>query len=196
MEIKEIEAVTLFGRSYSVVKGSDGKYSVARGTGTNPTTNESWNTTEDIRISVDGQRLKIEIDQEILPIILEQVKSDTVGEVTTATLTEILQAPLRVYYTVGIKSSVLLPNGEIDVTKISNSYLQHINGNKIDFYSNAFGKFNPDENSDARFDLGDAHIGFKPSDVNRYYYHQTNQGNVNDRHHTVCKKTGNDPRRN
>jgi len=176
MEIKEIEAITLFGRSYNVLKDENGKYTVAGGTGTNPTTNEKWNTAEDIRISVEGQRLKIEIEQEILPIILEKVKSDTVGDVNTSTITEILQEPLRVYYTVGIKSSVLLANGEIDLSKIDSSYLKHVNGNQINFYSNSFGNFNPDENGDGRFDLGDAHVGFKPSDANRYYYHQTNQG--------------------
>jgi len=95
MEIKEIQAVSLFGSSYGVVKNADGTYTVTEATGTNPTTNERWNTAQDIRISVtkqaDGtQKLEIRIDQEILPIIMEQVVSETVGNVTTATITELL----------------------------------------------------------------------------------------------------------
>ena len=68
--VKEIQAITLFGSSYGITKNPNGTYTVDAGTGSNPTTNESWNTAEDIRISVteqtDGtQKLEIKIDQEI-----------------------------------------------------------------------------------------------------------------------------------
>lgn len=181
MEVKDIEAVTLFGSSYAVTKNAAGEYVVAAGNGTNPTTNESWNTTRDIRISItenpDGtQKLEIKIAQNILPIILEQVQANTVGEETSATITELRQEPLRVYYTIGVDSDILLPNGDVDVTKISSNYpyVDDTTGN-ITFYSNAFGKENTDKGGNDYVDLGDAHVGFKPAPANRYYYHQTNQ---------------------
>ncbi len=179
MEIKEIQSITLFGSSFGVINNGDGTYTVDLGTGTNPTTNESWNTSEDIRITVieeDGvQKLEIRINQEILPIIREQVISETVGDVTSSTITELMQEPLRVFYTVGINSDILLPGGEIDVSKLDGyEYIDDENGT-VSFYSNRFGVMNP---ADASENLikGDAHVGFRPSPENRYYYHQTNQG--------------------
>lgn len=180
MEIKEIQAVTLFGNSYGVVKNANGTYSVTGATGTNPTTNEAWNTAEDIKIAVteesDGtQKLEIRINQEILPIIMEKVDSNTVGNVTNATITEYGQSPLRVYYTVGIASDVLLPNGEVDVSKLQGyTHIDNAAGT-VSFYSNRFGVMNPADNAGAVTE-GDAHVGFKPSPLNRFYYHQANQG--------------------
>ncbi|MBQ7817907.1 MAG: VWA domain-containing protein [Oscillospiraceae bacterium] len=180
MEIKEIEAITLFGASYGVIKHTDGTYTVTEATGTNPTTNERWNTAQDIKISVtkqtDGiQKLEIRINQEILPIIMERVESETVGKETTATITELIQEPLRVYYTVGVASDVLLPNGEVDVSKIQGyEYIDNNNGT-VSFYSNQFGEENPADGSGVVL-KGDAHVGFQPSPENRYYYYQKNQG--------------------
>jgi len=180
MEVKEIQAVSLFGSSYGVIKNDDGTYTVTTGTGANPTTNEVWNTTEDILISVteqpDGtQKLEIKINQEILPILLERVVSETVGNVTTATITELIYEPLRVFYTIGLDSDILLPNGKVDVAKIQGyPFVDNTNGT-VSFYSNRFGVMNKaDGNGVVR--LGDAHVGFQPSAENRYYYHQTNQG--------------------
>ena len=173
MQIKEIQAITLFGNSYGVVKQSDGSYRVDEATGYNPTTNESWNTAEDILISVtrhEGvQKLEIKINQQILPIILEQAVSETVGDTTVSTITELLQEPLRVYYTVGLDSDILLPNGEVDASKLQGyRYIDDQNGT-ISFYSNRFGVMNQNRG-------GDAHVGFQPSKENRFYYHQSNQG--------------------
>ena len=173
MEIKKIQSVSLFGASYDVIENGDGTYTVEAATGYNPTTNEAWNTAEDVRISIteeDGvQKLEIRIDQEILPIILEQVTANTVGGSTSASITEIIQNPLRVFYTVGLDSEVLLPNGELDISKIQG--YSHINDAEgtVDFYSNRFGVMNQQGG-------GDAHVGFKPAPENRYYYHQSNQG--------------------
>ncbi len=180
MEIKEIEAVTLFGASYGVTKHADGSYTVTQATGTNPTTNESWNTADDIKISVikqaDGtQKLEIRINQEILPIIMEQVESETVGKETTATITELKQEPLRIYYTVGVASDILLPNGKVDVSKIQGYPYISNDGSTVSFYSNRFGEENPADGSGTVL-KGDAHVGFQPSPENRYYYHQKNQG--------------------
>lgn len=183
MEVKEIQAITLFGASYAVIKNNDGTYTVSPATGTNPTTNEAWNTSEDILISVtdnadETQKLEVKINQEILPISLEQVNAQTVGEVTTATLAELTYSPLRVYYTVGIDSDILLPNGSVNVSKIDPAYpyIDEVTG-QITFYSNSFGQINTtDSDSDGLIDIGDAHIGFKPSLENRYYYHPANQG--------------------
>ena len=180
MEIKEIQAVTLFGASYGVIKNGNGTYTVDAADGTNPTTNEPWNTAEDILITVteqtDGtQKLEIKINQEILPIIMEQAISKTVGGVTSATITEYAQAPLRVYYTVGIDSEILLPNGDIDVSEIKGyQYIDDTNGT-VSFYSNQFGVLNPTNSSEGVI-KGDAHVGFMPSAENRFYYHQANQG--------------------
>ena len=180
MEIKEITGVTLFGASYGVLKHNDGTYTVTEATGYNPTTNERWNTAEDILITVleqaDGtQKLEIRINQEILPIILEQVVSETVGDVTVSTITELLQDPLRVFYTVGIDSDILLPNGEVDVSKIQGyKYIDDTTGT-VSFYSNQFGVMNPADETQT-VAKGDAHVGFRPSEENRFYYHQTNQG--------------------
>ncbi len=180
MEIKEIQSVTLFGSSYGVLKNADGSYTVAEASGINPTTNERWNTARDIRIEIieqaDGtQKLEINIHQEILPIILEKVVSETVGKVTESTITEYLQNPLRIYYTVGIDSDILLPNGKVDLSKIQGyEYIDDANGT-VSFYSNQFGKENAADASGTVY-KGDAHVGFRPAPENRYYYYQKNQG--------------------
>ena len=178
MEVKNIQAVTLFGASYGVTNNGDGTYTVQTARGLNPTTNEAYNTSEDIIIktteNADGtQRLQIEINQEILPILLEQVASNTVGKVETSTIEELIQRPLRVYYTVGLDSEILLPNGEIDLTKIDKNYpyLDKDNGT-LTFYSNAF---NVKVDGNIEVKSAKAHAGFKPSAENRYYYHQANQ---------------------
>ncbi len=179
MEIKEIQAITLFGSSYGVVKNTNGTYTVTEATGINPTTNERWNTAEDIQFTIseeaDGtQKLEIRVDQEILPIIMEQVVSETVGNVTTSTITELVQEPLRVFYTVGVDSDVLLPNGQIDVSKIQGyQNIDDTNGT-VSFYAGQFGEENPADGSGTVL-KGDSHVGFKPSAENRYYYHQANQ---------------------
>ena len=177
MEIKELEAVTLFGSSHNIIN-NNGTYTVAAATGKNPTTGEDWNTATDIRISTREENgyqiLEIEIDQEILPILLEQVLSETVGNVTTATITEYIQDPLRVYYTVGLKDSVLRDDGTVDISQLAGyQHIDTVNGT-VSFYSNAFGIFNAVDAANGY--NGDAHIGFKPSQENRYYYHQANQG--------------------
>ena len=181
MEIKRIQAVTLFGASFQVTHNADGSYTVAESTGVNPTTNEAYNTAEDIRISVtenaDGtQTLCIEIDQEILPIILEQVVDNTVSGTSSATIAELTYNPLRVFYTVGLDSDIFLPTGEIDVSKIDDSYayIDDATG-QITFYSNRFGSVNKvNADGDPYVERYDSHIGFKPSNANRYYYHQSN----------------------
>lgn len=172
MEIKEIQAVTLFGASYGVVNNGDGTYTVQNVSGTNPTTNEVYDA-EDIQIKVtedsDGyQKLEIRINQEILPVILEKVVDKSVADEHTATINEFVYSPLRVFYTVGLSSDILLPNGDIDATKVS----ANANG-EVTLYSNAFGIMNKAENDVVT--NGDAHVGFKPASANRYYYHQTNQ---------------------
>ena len=172
MEVKQIQSVTLFGKSYGVTDNGDGTYIVQTGIGKNPTTGESYNTSEDIRITTsrqsDGtQKLQIEIDQEVLPILLEKVDVRDVNGQQTTTITEIVQQPLRVYYTIGLDSEILLPNGTVDISKIDSSYQSHVHGNQVDFYSNRFGVMNTNDN-------GDTHVGFKPSKANRYYYHQSN----------------------
>ena len=175
MQIKEIQAITLFGNSYGVVNNGDGTYTATEATGINPTTNEEWNTAEDILISVteqeDGtQKLEIRINQQILPIILEQAITETVGDVSESTITELMQPPLRVYYTVGLDSEILLPSGKVDVSKIQGYPYINDESGTVSFYSNRFGVMNGDAAN------GDAHVGFKPSAANRYYYHQSNQG--------------------
>lgn len=180
MEIKEIQAISLFGSSYGVVKHADGTYTVTEATGTNPATNERWNTAEDIKFDIipqaDGtQKLEIRINQEILPIIMEQVESETVGDVTTSTITELVQEPLRVFYTVGVDSDILLPNGKVDVSKIQGYQdIDDTNGT-VTLYSGQFGVKNPADSNGTVWN-GDAHVGFKPSAENRYYYYQTNHG--------------------
>jgi len=183
MEIKKIQSVTLFGSSYDVIKNADGTYTVDAATGTNPTTNEFYNTSEDIKITVtknsDGtQKLQIEINQEILPILLEKVVDKNVGNEHTVTINQIVANPLRIYYTVGISSDILLSNGEIDLSKIDSNY-PYINNatGEISFYGHSFGNMNnEDADNNGLVDNGDSHVGFKPSKENRYYYHQENQG--------------------
>lgn len=180
MEIKNIQAITLFGASYGVVNKGNGNYTVQGISGTNPTTKEEYNA-DDIRITVientDGtQKLEIRINQEILPITLEQVTDKTVSGANSATIMEMSYSPLRVYYTVGLDSDVLLPNGEIDISKIDSKYIDKDTG-KITLYSNVIGGMNnTDSDANGFIDNGDTHVGFKPSATNRYYYHQENHG--------------------
>ena len=180
MQIKRIQKVTVFGVDYTVIANRDGTYTVTEATGTNPSTQESFNTAEDIRISVqendDGtQTLRVEIDQEILPILLEKILTKTENGVTTTTIEEVIQNPLRVYYTVGLSDSVLT-DGQVDVDKIAEDYAyRDAATGKIYFYSNVFDQMSTDDSDgDGYIDFGDAHVGFKPANANRYYYHQAN----------------------
>ena len=173
MQVKEIQAVTLFGHSYGVINNPDGTYTVTEATGTNPTTNERWNTAEDIKISVtqiDGvQKMEVRINQEILPILMERVLSETVGSETVSTITELVQPPLRVYYTVGISSELLLPGGQVDASKLQGYPYIDDEAGTVSFYSNQFGVMNKGGG-------GDSHVGFQPAPENRFYYHQSNHG--------------------
>ena len=68
-----------------------------------------------------------------------KVTAKTVGDETTATINELTYDPLRVYYTVGVKSDLLLPNGEINLTKIRKDYSGlDLEKGKITLYSNQF----------------------------------------------------------
>ena len=181
MEVKNIQAVTLFGSNYAV-ENVNGVYTVQYAKGINPTTSEEYETSEDIKIeildNVDGtQKLEIRVNQEILPILLEQVSSKTVGDETTATINELTYGPLRVYYTVGVESDILLPNGEVDITKIDKNYAGlDLSNREITLYSNQFGVTTAELDDEGNPVRRDAHVGFKPSAENRYYYHQSNQG--------------------
>ena len=180
MEVRNIQALQVFGQTFNVTKNADGTYSVAAGTGVNPTTGENWSAADDVRIEVrdntDGtQQLRIYIDQEILPILLDKITSKTEDGVTTSTLEVTEYAPLRVYYTVGIDSDILLSDGTVDPTKLESGYSVDEYGN-TSFYANAFARNNLDDlDGDGMVELGDAHVGFVPSHNNRFYYHQTHQ---------------------
>ena len=181
MEVKNIQALQVFGQTFNIVKNADGTYSIAEGSGVNPTTEESWNTVADIDINLlyndDGtQQLRIYIDQEILPILLDKITVTTENGNTTRTLEEYSYPPLRIYYTVGIDTDILLPNGEINPAKIDGDYEFLNSDGTASFYSNAFGVMSKvDADSDGLVDEGDAHVGFVPSHNNRYYYHQSHQ---------------------
>lgn len=180
MEVKKIQALQVFDTTYPITNNGDGTYSVVASGGNNPTTGESWNA-NDIKIKLiekDGtQQLRVYINQEILPILLDKITVKTENGTTTRTLEEISYSPLRLYYTVGIKESVLLPNGQVDLTKIDPDYAYIDNTNStVSFYANAFGEHNiEDRDGDGLVELGDAHVGFIPSHNNRFYYHQTHQ---------------------
>ncbi len=181
MEVKNIQALQVFGNTYNITKNNNGTYSVAAGSGVNPTTNENWNTANDIRIRVnqnaDGtQQLRVYINQEILPILLDEITVTTEDGVTTRTLEEHSYPPLRIYYTVGVDEDILLPNGEVNPLKLDSDYAYLNNDGTASFYSNAFGQLNTaDADGDDLVDEGDAHVGFVPSHDNRYYYHQAHQ---------------------
>ncbi len=181
MEVKNIQALQVFGNTYNITKNNNGTYSVAAGSGVNPTTKENWNTANDIRISVnqnaDGtQQLRVYINQEILPILLDEITVTTENGVTTRTLEEHSYPPLRIYYTVGVDEDILLPNGEVNPLKLDSDYAYLNNDGTASFYSNAFGQLNTaDADGDGLVDEGDAHVGFVPSHDNRYYYHQAHQ---------------------
>jgi len=182
MEIKQIQAVTLFGNSYGVTKDASGAYKVTAATGTNPATGENWDTANDISISVSDvsyngktvQKLEIEINQEILPIMLDMVDANRVdGKVTSATLTEIPVGPLRVYYTVGLDSDIIDADGNIIPSALKNYSGFDSNSMQATFYSNYYSETDSTDASTGT--RGDTHVGFQPSDENRYYYHQANQ---------------------
>ena len=180
MQIRQIQAVQVFGQTFPVTRNADGTYSVAAGTGVNETTGESWSASDDITIEVkentDGtQQLRIHINQEILPILLDKITVKTENGVTTRTLDVTEYPPLRVYYTVGIDQDILLADGTVDPTKLDSGYAVDEDGT-ASFYANAFGQMNADNiNGNEYVDLGDAHVGFVPSHLNRFYYHQAHQ---------------------
>lgn len=188
MEVKNVQAIRVFDQTIPVTKNSNGTYSVDRQTGQNPTTNEVWNSAEDIDVRVvenaDGtQQLRIYINQEILPILLDKVEVVTEDNVTTRTITTTEYEPLRVFYTVGIQSDILI-DGKVDTSKIDSEYLAaHTVDGKINFYSNNFAVLNDEDKApngaNGNVDLGDAHVGFVPSHENRFYYYQS--------HHEIFK---------
>lgn len=180
MEVRQIQALQVFGQTFAITE-NNGAYSIAAGRGVNPTTGENW-TTADVDINIlqnaDGtQQLRVYIDQEILPILLDEIDviTDENG-VTTRTIKENEYPPLRLYYTVGIDEDILLPNGMVNTEKLSSDY-DYVNADgTVDFYSNAFGKMNTvNADGDEFVDKGDAHVGFIPSHNNRFYYYQAHQ---------------------
>jgi len=203
MEVKELKAVTLFGKKYAVNKGSTVETFEEKGSNlvrtavttykvgadesvTHPVFGTIFNVSKDIRIeltdvsedvyengtlvktTVSEQTLRVYIESEALPAIVDNVKVDVDGKVT---FTEIEAEPVRVYYTVGVSDDILNDEDEIDLSKVSSEYIaKNTVDGRVRFYANRFGEMNTAVGGVVP--KGDAHVSFTPSDENRYYYHQ------------------------
>ena len=191
MELKDVRYISLFGQTFEVTKGQSvtdpatgtvTTYGVIpSATLTNPTIEKDFDISQCITIqqevATNGMNtIRINIHEEALPILLEEVNINADGSVS---ITEWAYEPLRIFYTVGLQSSILDANGNVDVdainaidpTYIANNTI----GGKICFYSNLYKEEDAYKNEVATGSYnGTAHISFTASDVNRFYFHQNN----------------------
>ncbi len=203
MELRNILKVTLFGKEYTVTKGTPAETTTTAGgvvlhtvktpytVGTStdmlqhPITGESvglqdslWIELTETYTTSDGIRKTSVSDQELRIFINEEALPLLKSEVTNIdgdiTYTETDAVPVRVYYTVGISGDILADDGTVLVSRIDSDYLT----NNTDANGNVSLYTNQfgvlAPNEGTELLYGDAHAAVTPSEENRYYYHKTN----------------------
>lgn len=177
MEVNDVTSVVLFGQTYPVTyNAATGQCSVQAASIAHPVTGTMLNTSA-ITIGVETdttdpknprQTLTVEIPSNVLPIRCETIDVDIDNNVQTYSTNANSSAamPLRVVYTVGIRSDLKDTDGNIDLSKVDPEYIRANTDDegKVNFYTNAFDA--------ASTEHGLATVEFSPSEQNRYYYFQ------------------------
>lgn len=177
MEVKEVQSVVLFGRTYPVTyDATTGQCSVQAASVAHPVTGTMFNTgTIAINVETDAsdpanpcQTLTVEVPSDALPIRCETVDVDIDNKVQTYSTNSNSSGamPLRVVYTVGIRDDLKDAEGTIDLSKLDPDYVKANTDDQgnVNFYTNAFDV--------ASREHGLATVEFSPSEQNRYYYFQ------------------------
>jgi pilin isopeptide linkage protein len=108
-----------------------------------------------------GDTVTVQIPSSLLPLRVYTAESETVNGETTTSTSVVPAYPIRVYYTVGLKSGVM-DGSNIDASKLDGTYIStHMDedGN-VYFYSNAYSGGNN----------GTTTATFTPAETNSFYY--------------------------
>jgi len=115
-----------------------------------------------------GQTLTVKVTEDVLPLTQDIVTTLVEDEQANARFSDNNNAPLRLYYHVGLCDYVKTEKGDIDLSKIDAAYLaENMKDGKVSFYCGYY-------DSGDNYNTGSSYVSFTPSDVNRYYYHQQN----------------------
>ncbi len=114
----------------------------------------------------EGELVTVKIPAGLIPLRYYDI--DTEGTTPTMTIGEAL--PVRVFYSVGPKTTILTSKGNIDPTKVDADFLasntvEADSGDKLKLYSNAYNTQN---------EYGDAVAMFDPAASNAFYYYTEN----------------------
>ena len=174
-EIKNFKAIVFAGQEFTKVsheESSDGStiYTFAGKVSGNEVYPGDHDLA-DIKITVshgstleEGDTVKVEIPSTLLPLRLYTARSETVDGETTVTTDMTPAYPIRVFYTVGLKSEVM-DGSNVDASKLSAEYITNHtdeDGN-VYFYSN-------DYDADAAQGIGTTTASFTPATTNSFYY--------------------------
>ena len=174
-EIKNFKAIVFAGQEFTEVsheESSDGStiYTFAGKVSGNEVYPGDHDLA-DIKITVshgstleEGDTVKVEIPSTLLPLRLYTARSETVDGETTVTTDMTPAYPIRVFYTVGLKSEVM-DGSNVDASKLSAEYITNHtdeDGN-VYFYSN-------DYDADAAQGIGTTTASFTPATTNSFYY--------------------------
>ena len=111
----------------------------------------------------EGELVTVKVPAGLIPLRYYDI--DTEGTTPTMTIGEAL--PVRVFYSVGPKTTILTSKGNIDPTKVDADFLasntvEADSGDKLKLYSNAYNTQN---------EYGDAVAMFDPAASNAFYYY-------------------------
>ena len=112
-----------------------------------------------------GDTVTVQIPSSLVPLRLYTAETETVDGETTTTTTVNPAYPIRVYYTVGLKTDVM-DGDNIDASILSSNYIENHtdeDGN-VYFLSNAY----------ASDEAGTTTATFTPADTNSFYYFTEN----------------------
>lgn len=184
MDLRNVNKVILWGKSYDVTKTGDDTWAIA-----NPTTITNPDYVRDTPVDLsqlsmkavqDGDHYDFEVTvpEAMVPLRVETVNLSK--DIDPATGTQAVlgrssnsetASPMRVVYTVGLdKDSVLNEDGTVNLSKIDPEYrAAHTNADgKLEFYSNAY----TIDGAQKDPQYGDAATMFTPSVDNRFYRFQ------------------------
>lgn len=111
----------------------------------------------------EGELVTVKIPAGLIPLRYYDINTE--GTAPTMTISEAL--PVRVFYSVGPKTTILTSKGNIDPTKVDADFLasntvEADSGDKLKLYSNAYNTQN---------EYGDAVAMFDPAASNAFYYY-------------------------
>ncbi|OUP10413.1 FctA domain-containing protein [Collinsella sp. An2] len=177
MEVKNFKAIVFAGEEFTQVSSTNSDDGVSttytfQGTVSNGTDDgvvypgDHDLSTIEITVShgatlEQGDTVTVRIPSNLVPLRLYTANTTTVDGETTTTTSVRDAYPIRVFYTVGLKSDVM-DGDNIDASKLSANYISsHIDDDgNVYFLSNAY----------SRGDAGTTTATFQPADTNSFYY--------------------------